>query len=65
MRVGLINFNKRGVHEPGIPPVPPIGLEYLADDLIGAGHEPALLDLCFVDLGERPGARATEPPPAR
>jgi radical SAM superfamily enzyme YgiQ (UPF0313 family) len=58
MRVGLINFNKRGVHEPGVPPVPPIGLEYLADDLIAAGHEPALLDLCFVDLGERPGAIA-------
>ena len=54
MRVGLINFNKRGVAEPGIPPVPPIGLEYLSDDLVAAGHEVELLDLCFVDLADRP-----------
>jgi radical SAM superfamily enzyme YgiQ (UPF0313 family) len=58
MQAGLINFNKRGVHEPGIPPVPPIGLEYLADDLEQAGHTASLLDLCFVDLDERADAIA-------
>ncbi len=53
MRIGLINFNKKGVREPGIPPVPPIGLEYLADDLEEDNHEVALLDLCFVDAADR------------
>ncbi|WP_454888855.1 B12-binding domain-containing radical SAM protein [Sphingobium indicum] len=58
MDVGLINFNKRGVSEPGVPPVPPIGLEYLADDLRAAGHEVSLLDLCFVPREDRPDAIA-------
>jgi tryptophan 2-C-methyltransferase len=31
------------------PPVAPIGLDYLADSLRAAGHEPVLLDLCFSD----------------
>lgn len=53
MNVGLINFNKRGVREPGVPPVPPIGLEYLVDNLEEANHDVSLLDLCFVDLVER------------
>lgn len=53
MKVGLINFNRRGVAEPGVPPVPPIGLEYLADDLEAAGHEVDLLDLCFVSTDDR------------
>jgi radical SAM superfamily enzyme YgiQ (UPF0313 family) len=53
MKVGLINFNRRGVAEPGVPPVPPIGLEYLADDLEANNHEVSLLDLCFVTLADR------------
>jgi len=56
MKIGLINFNRRGVAEPGVPPVPPIGLEYLADDLKENGHEVALLDLCFISLAERKDA---------
>ena len=31
------------------PPVAPVGLDYLADSLRAAGHEPLLLDLCFSD----------------
>lgn len=31
------------------PAIAPIGLDYLADSLIEAGHEPRLLDLCFSD----------------
>lgn len=53
MRVGLINFNRKGVSEPGLPPVPPIGLEYLADDLYEDHHSVDLLDLCFIDLASR------------
>jgi hypothetical protein len=29
------------------PPVAPLGLDYLADAVRAAGHEPMLLDLCF------------------
>lgn len=29
------------------PAIAPIGLDYLADSLVAAGHEPRLLDLCF------------------
>lgn len=43
MRVLLINTNRMK------PAVAPIGLDYLADALIAAGHEPRLLDLCFAD----------------
>jgi radical SAM superfamily enzyme YgiQ (UPF0313 family) len=53
MKVGLINFNRRGVSEPGVPPVPPIGLEYLNDDIEASNHESSLLDLCFVTLADR------------
>jgi radical SAM superfamily enzyme YgiQ (UPF0313 family) len=53
MKIGLINFNRRGVAEPGVPPVPPIGLEYLVDDLEENNHEVTLLDLCFVTLADR------------
>jgi radical SAM superfamily enzyme YgiQ (UPF0313 family) len=53
MKIGLINFNRRGVAEPDVPPVPPIGLEYLVDDLEAHNHEVALLDLCFVQLADR------------
>lgn len=42
MRVLLINPN-RYIN----PPVPPIGLEYLAASLKAQGHEAAILDLCF------------------
>jgi len=56
MRVGLINFNRRGVREPGVPPVPPIGLEYLVDELREDNHHIALLDLCFVDRQDRKAA---------
>ncbi len=31
-----------------LPPVGPIGLEYLADSLRASGHETAMLDLCFI-----------------
>jgi len=41
MRVLLVNTNLMK------PPVAPIGLDFLADSLSAAGHEPRLLDLCF------------------
>jgi radical SAM superfamily enzyme YgiQ (UPF0313 family) len=53
MKIGLVNFNKRGVTEPDIPPVPPIGLEYLVGDLQYNGYHTELLDLCFVPSNER------------
>ncbi len=56
MQVGLLNFNRRGVQEVGVPPVPPIGLEYLADSLEAAHHEVSLLDLCFISSAERADA---------
>jgi radical SAM superfamily enzyme YgiQ (UPF0313 family) len=43
MRVLLVNTNLMK------PPVAPIGLDYLADSIRAAGHEPRLLDLCFSD----------------
>jgi len=58
MRIGLVNFNRRGIREPDVPPVPPIGLEYLVDDLEEDHHEVSLLDLCFVDLDDRKDAIA-------
>jgi len=42
MRVLLVNPNRYIS-----PPVPPIGLEYLAASLEAQGHEVAILDLCF------------------
>ena len=43
MKVLLVNTNRMK------PAIAPIGLDYLADSLISAGHEPRLLDLCFSD----------------
>ncbi len=42
MNVLLINPNRYRV-----PPVPPIGLEYLVSPLVRCGHDVAILDLCF------------------
>ncbi|MFH1071707.1 MAG: cobalamin-dependent protein [Candidatus Glassbacteria bacterium] len=42
MKILLVNTNRYTS-----PPVPPIGLEYLAAGLERAGHESRLLDLCF------------------
>jgi len=53
MKIGLINFNHRGFLELGVPPVPPIGLEYLVDNLVLKNHEAYLLDLCFLDPKEK------------
>lgn len=41
MKILLVNTNRMK------PAVAPIGLDYLADTLVAAGHEPRLLDLCF------------------
>lgn len=41
MQVLLVNTNRMK------PAVAPIGLDYLADSLLAAGHETRLLDLCF------------------
>lgn len=41
MRILLVNTNRMK------PAIAPIGLDYIADALIEAGHEPHLLDLCF------------------
>jgi len=42
MRILLINTNRMK------PAIAPIGLDYLAESLVSAGHEPYLLDLYFV-----------------
>jgi hypothetical protein len=41
MKILLLNTNQMK------PACAPIGLDYIADSLIEAGHEPKLLDLCF------------------
>jgi hypothetical protein len=41
MKILLLNTNQMK------PACAPIGLDYIADSLIEAGHEPRLLDLCF------------------
>ena len=41
MKVLHVNTNRMK------PAIAPIGLDYLADSIIAAGHEPRLLDLCF------------------
>lgn len=41
MRVALVNTNLIQ------PPIAPIGLDYVAEALHEAGHQPAVLDLCF------------------
>lgn len=44
MNVLLVNPNRYKY-----PPVPPVGLEYIAGDLAAAGHRAELLDLCFCE----------------
>lgn len=44
MRVLLINPNRFGN-----PPVPPLGVEYVAHAVRAAGHDARVLDLCFCD----------------
>jgi len=41
MRVALVNTNRIQ------PPIAPVGLDYLAEALHAAGHQPVLLDLCW------------------
>jgi hypothetical protein len=41
MNILLVNTNRMK------PAIAPIGLDYLADSLVAAGHEPRLLDLCW------------------
>lgn len=48
MKIALINPNRLRN-----PPVIPIGLEYLAHTIRSAGHDAALLDLCFAKDVER------------
>lgn len=43
MRILLVNTNRMK------PACAPIGIDYVADSLIEAGHDPRLLDLCFSD----------------
>lgn len=54
MKILLINTNRMK------PAIAPIGLDYLADSLVAAGHEPYMLDLCFAsdvtaDIGRAVG----------
>ena len=44
MKILLVNPNQYQ-H----PPVPPIGLEYIAGDLASSGHQVQIIDLCFSD----------------
>jgi radical SAM superfamily enzyme YgiQ (UPF0313 family) len=46
MKIALINTNRLQ------PPVAPIGLDYIAEALHAAGHEIALLDLCWEEEPE-------------
>jgi radical SAM superfamily enzyme YgiQ (UPF0313 family) len=57
MRILLANTNRMK------PAVAPIGLDYLADSLRAAGHEPSLLDLCFSEDQDRDIASAFESAP--
>lgn len=52
MRTLLVNTNRMK------PAVAPLGLDYLADALVAAGHQPRLLDLCFSDHVDRDIAQA-------
>jgi radical SAM superfamily enzyme YgiQ (UPF0313 family) len=56
MKVLLANTNRMK------PAVAPIGLDYLADSLRAAGHEPSLLDLCFSEDADRDIDSAFESP---
>ncbi len=44
MRIAMVNPNRMRN-----PPVIPIGLEYVTHAIRAAGHEAAMLDLCFID----------------
>ncbi len=46
MRVALVNTNRI------IPPIAPIGLDYVAEALGAAGHESDILDLCWEERWE-------------
>ena len=47
MRVALVNSNRIQ------PPVAPLGLEYVAEALLAAGHEVRILDLCWEEQPEK------------
>ena len=46
MRVALVNANRIR------PPIAPIGLEYVAENLFASGHEVEILDLCWEERPE-------------
>jgi radical SAM superfamily enzyme YgiQ (UPF0313 family) len=47
MRVALVNPNRIK------PPISPLGLEYVAEGLLAAGHEVNILDLCWEEQPEK------------
>lgn len=47
MRVALVNTNRIK------PPISPLGLEYVAETLLAAGHEVTILDLCWDEQPEK------------
>ena len=47
MRVALVNTNRIK------PPISPLGLEYVAEALLAAGHEVSILDLCWDEQPEK------------
>jgi len=56
MRVALVNTNRIK------PPISPLGLEYVAEALLAAGHEVSILDLCWEEQPEKviPGFFSTQ-----
>ena len=46
MRIALVNTNRI------VPPIAPIGLDYLAETLRASGHQPEILDLCWEEEAE-------------
>jgi radical SAM superfamily enzyme YgiQ (UPF0313 family) len=51
MRVALINTNRI------VPPIAPVGLEYVAEALCASGHQAEILDLCWEERWEPALAR--------
>ncbi len=51
MNIALVNPNRI------VPPIAPIGLEYIAETLAAAGHRPELLDLCWEEHPDEAIAR--------
>jgi len=47
MRVALVNPNRIK------PPISPLGIEYVAEGLLAAGHEVTILDLCWEEQPEK------------